>query len=81
MLTLAGDVQELDIKHEDGAGRDDGAHPLLPVGEVGGDDESPSLSHTHPAQASVPASDHLTHPEGELERLIPATSKFPLRSF
>ena len=59
VLTLAGDVQELDIKHEDGAGRDDGPHPLLPVGEVRGDDQRPPLAHTHPAQALVPASDHL----------------------
>ena len=53
------DIQELHIEDEDGAGWDDGPDPLLPVGEVGGDDESPSLSHTHPAQSSVPASDHL----------------------
>ena len=41
----------------------------------------PSLSDTHAKQPLVPASDHLTHPKGELERLVPATSKFPLRSF
>ena len=40
----------------------------------------PSLSDTHAKQPLVPPSDHLTHPEGELERLVPATSKFPLRS-
>ena len=56
---ILGDVEELDIEHEDRAGGDDGAHPLLPVGEVGGDDQRPPLTHTHPAQALVPSSDHL----------------------
>ena len=59
LLSLSRDVKELDIEHEDGAGRDDGAHPLLPVGEVRGDDQGPPLAHTHPAQALVPAGDNL----------------------
>ena len=56
---ILGDVEELHIEHEDRAGGDDGAHPLLPVGEVRGDDQGPPLAHTHPAQALVPSGDNL----------------------
>ena len=53
------DVQELHIEDEEGAGRDDGPHPLLSIGEVRGDDQGPPLPHTHPSQACVPPSYHL----------------------
>ena len=43
------DVQELHIEDEDGAGRDDGADPLLSIGEVRGDDQGPPLPNTHPS--------------------------------
>src|SRR5260370_36634200 len=64
------DAEQLDLEHQDGAGRDDAAGPLAAVAELRGDGQLALASHPHAGDPFVPSLDHLAGPELETEGAV-----------
>ena len=72
------DVQQFDVKYEGGAGWYDRPHAVLAVRHVGRDGQLAHLAHAHALHTLVPSLDDLSHPQGEVEGLVPVSARVEL---
>src|ERR1051325_11246501 len=62
-------LQQFDIEHQRGVGRDDAAGAAGAIAELGRDDQGALAADLHAGHALVPALDHLMRAEWERKRL------------
>ena len=71
-------IHQLDFENERGTGRDDVANTPIPIGQPRGDDQLTAGPGTHVQQPLVPAGDHLTLTQRELEGLAAVQARVEL---